>query len=91
MTTQIELGDITVDVVLKDIKNIHLSVYPPAGRVRISAPLRWISILFAFSPFPGWAGSNSSRKNSGNRSVKLRVNIWTLKAITCGGSVICSS
>ena len=24
----------------KDIKNIHLSVYPPAGRVRISAPLR---------------------------------------------------
>jgi hypothetical protein len=27
-------------VVLKDIKNIHLSVYPPAGRVRISAPSR---------------------------------------------------
>lgn len=40
MTTQIELGDITIDVVLKDIKNIHLSVYPPAGRVKISAPLR---------------------------------------------------
>ncbi|WP_245860317.1 YgjP-like metallopeptidase domain-containing protein [Methanosarcina spelaei] len=40
MTTQIKLGDITVDVVFKDIKNIHLSVYPPAGRVKISAPLR---------------------------------------------------
>jgi predicted metal-dependent hydrolase len=40
MTTQIELGDITVDVVLKDIKNIHLSVYPPVGRVKISAPSR---------------------------------------------------
>jgi predicted metal-dependent hydrolase len=37
---QLKLGDITVDVVLKDIKNIHLSVYPPAGRVRISAPSR---------------------------------------------------
>lgn len=37
---QIELGDITVDVVLKDIKNVHLSVYPPAGRVRIAAPKR---------------------------------------------------
>ncbi len=24
----------------KDIKNVHLSVYPPSGRVRISAPLR---------------------------------------------------
>ncbi len=40
MPTQIELGDITVDVVLKDIKNVHLSVHPPTGRVRISAPLR---------------------------------------------------
>lgn len=40
MATQMELGGITVDVVLKDIKNIHLSVYPPAGRVRISAPAR---------------------------------------------------
>ncbi len=40
MGTQINLGDIQVDVVLKDIKNIHLSVYPPTGRVRISAPER---------------------------------------------------
>lgn len=40
MVTQIRLGDITVDVVRKDIKNIHLSVYPPTGRVRISAPER---------------------------------------------------
>ena len=32
------MGDIAVDVVLKDIKNVHLSVYPPTGRVRISAP-----------------------------------------------------
>ena len=40
MVTQVKLGDILVDVVLKDIKNIHLSVYPPTGRVRISAPSR---------------------------------------------------
>lgn len=40
MTTQIQLGDIAVEVVLKDIKNVHLSVYPPTGRVRISAPSR---------------------------------------------------
>ncbi len=40
MVTQIQLGEMTVDVVLKDIKNIHLSVYPPTGRVRISAPAR---------------------------------------------------
>jgi predicted metal-dependent hydrolase len=40
MITQLQLGDIAVDVVLKDIKNVHLSVYPPTGRVRISAPSR---------------------------------------------------
>ncbi len=40
MVTTIELGEIAVEVVKKDIKNVHLSVYPPAGRVRISAPLR---------------------------------------------------
>lgn len=40
MVAKIELGDIPVDVVKKDIKNLHLSVYPPAGKVRISAPLR---------------------------------------------------
>ena len=37
---QLHLNDITIDVVLKDIKNVHLSVYPPSGRVRIAAPLR---------------------------------------------------
>ena len=36
---QIKLGNILVDVVQKDIKNIHLSVYPPEGKVRIAAPL----------------------------------------------------
>ncbi|MEO8384693.1 MAG: SprT family zinc-dependent metalloprotease [Betaproteobacteria bacterium] len=40
MSTQIDLGGISVDVVKKDIKNIHLSVHPPTGRVRIAAPLR---------------------------------------------------
>jgi len=40
MSTQLELGDIKVDVVQKDIKNVHLSVNPPTGKVRISAPSR---------------------------------------------------
>ena len=40
MSAQFSLGDIVVDVTLKDIKNIHLSVYPPTGTVRIAAPSR---------------------------------------------------
>jgi predicted metal-dependent hydrolase len=37
---QITLGELKINVTYKDIKNIHLSVYPPYGKVRISAPLR---------------------------------------------------
>lgn len=40
MGLQLRIGDITVDVVQKDIKNVYLSVHPPTGRVRISAPKR---------------------------------------------------
>lgn len=36
---QIVISNITIDVVRKNIKNIHLAVYPPTGRVRIAAPL----------------------------------------------------
>jgi len=56
MVRQLKLGDITVDVVFKDIKNVHLSVHPPTGRVHISAPSR-MSIdtirVFAISKL-GW-------------------------------------
>ncbi len=37
---QIIISNIAIDVVRKDIKNIHLAVYPPTGRVRIAAPFR---------------------------------------------------
>lgn len=36
---QIKISDFTIDVVRKEIKNMHLSVYPPTGRVRIAVPL----------------------------------------------------
>jgi predicted metal-dependent hydrolase len=31
---------IDIDVVYKDIKNLHIGVYPPMGRVRVAAPTR---------------------------------------------------
>jgi predicted metal-dependent hydrolase len=36
----IDISNIAINVVQKNIKNVHLSVYPPLGNVRISAPLR---------------------------------------------------
>lgn len=38
MPQRLVLGDVTIDVVRKDIRNLHLSVNPPAGAVRIAAP-----------------------------------------------------
>ena len=35
-----KVGDLLIDVVKKDIKNLHLGVYPPDGRVRIASPLK---------------------------------------------------
>ena len=34
----IRLNDLDVEVILKNIKNVHLSVYPPKGHVKVSAP-----------------------------------------------------
>lgn len=39
-TEKITIAGIDIELVRKDIKNIHLGVYPPTGRVRIAAPAR---------------------------------------------------
>ncbi|MDD2742933.1 MAG: SprT family zinc-dependent metalloprotease [Rhodocyclaceae bacterium] len=42
MTTEIHhltVSGVKVEVVRKDIKNLHLGVYPPNGRVRVATPL----------------------------------------------------
>ena len=78
-----------MDVVRKDIKNVHLSVHPPTGRVRIAAPsaheprhhsrLRDLEIA---------AGSRNSSENFRSRNARLPANIWTGKATMFGGSAI---
>lgn len=43
MTTKakhVTIAGIPVEVVHKDIKNLHVGVYPPRGHVRVAAPLR---------------------------------------------------
>ena len=38
--TFIQVSGLDVEVVRKDIKNLHLAVYPPHGRVRVATPVR---------------------------------------------------
>jgi predicted metal-dependent hydrolase len=60
---QITISNIAIDVVRKNIKNIHLGVYPPTGRVRIAAPLKVNEDairLFAISKL-GWIRRNQRK------------------------------
>jgi predicted metal-dependent hydrolase len=53
---QISIANLEIDVVRKDIKNMHLAVYPPVGRIRLAAPEHTdpeIIRLFAISKL-GW-------------------------------------
>lgn len=57
------ISGIQIDVVRKDIKNIHLAVYPPTGRVRIAAPMQVSEDairLFAISKL-GWIKRHQRR------------------------------
>lgn len=38
--SQITVNGLPVQIIRKDIKNLHLGVYPPHGRVRVAAPRR---------------------------------------------------
>ena len=42
MTTEryIDVRGVSAEIVRKDIKNLHVGVYPPTGRVRVAVPLR---------------------------------------------------
>lgn len=68
----LRVGDLEVEVIKKDIKNIHLGVYPPIGRVRLSAPessndekIR----LFIVSKLP-WIRKNQRKFKSKERLTK---------------------
>lgn len=50
MATTIQIGELTVEVTQKDIKNLHLSVHPPLGRISIAAPRHLsVSAIRAFA------------------------------------------
>lgn len=55
-TENIQIADVAIDVIRKDIKNMHLAVYPPTGRIRLAAPAKTdaeVIRLFAISKL-GW-------------------------------------
>ena len=52
----LQIANVEIDVVRKDIKNMHLAVYPPLGRIRLAVPQKTdeeVLRLFAISKL-GW-------------------------------------
>ena len=52
----LHIANVEIDVVRKDIKNMHLAVYPPLGRIRLAVPQKTdeeVLRLFAISKL-GW-------------------------------------
>jgi len=66
---QIVVNGIPIDVVRKAIKNLHLAVYPPEGRVRIATPLNVDDEavkLFAISKM-SWIKNNQAKYRNQQR------------------------
>jgi hypothetical protein len=62
-TTAIVVSGIRVSVVRKPIKNLHLGVYPPHGRVRVAAPSRMpeTAVRLAIVSRLGWIKRQQAR------------------------------
>lgn len=59
----IEVRGVPVEIVRKNIKNLHLGVYPPNGKVRIAAPLRFTddAVRLAVITRLGWIRRQRAR------------------------------
>lgn len=63
MVTRFELGDVTVAVTRRDVRNVHLSVHPPDGAVTLVAPRATrldVARAYAISRLP-WIRAQQAR------------------------------
>ena len=69
---KMNIGGLEVNVIRKDIKNIHLGIYPPNGRIRIAAPLNTTDEkvrLFIISRIP-WIKKQQNKFHDQPRQTK---------------------
>ncbi len=68
------ISDIQIEVVRKDIKNLHLAVYPPQGKVRLATPMNFSDEtikLFTISKL-GWIKKNQRKFIDQNREASRK-------------------
>lgn len=85
MTQTIQLGEVAVRITKKDIKNVHLSVHPPDGRVTLSAPRSTrldVARAYAISKL-SWI--REQKKKLVDQAREAPEGISSAKVTTCGG------
>lgn len=74
MKDTLQIGDLTISVTRKDIRNVHLSVHPPDGNVTLAAPLATrldVARAYAISKL-GWIREQQRRLASQPRETPRR-------------------
>jgi predicted metal-dependent hydrolase len=74
MTETIQIGEIAIAVTRKDIRNVHLSVHPPNGRVTLVAPRATrpeVARAYAISKL-GWIRNQQTRLRGQARETPRR-------------------
>ncbi|MCC7439266.1 MAG: M48 family metallopeptidase [Armatimonadetes bacterium] len=69
MTETIEIGELQITITRKGIKNVHLSVHPPDGRVTMAAPIATrieVARAYAISKL-GWIRAQQQKLASQSR------------------------
>lgn len=91
MTETIQLGEISIRLTRKDIKNVHLSVHPPTGAVTLAAPLSTrldVARAYAISKL-GWIRSQQEKLRRQPRETPRRMvereshYLWGRRHLLC--------
>ena len=89
MTESIQLGELTIEVTRKAVKNVHLSVHPPGRHVTLVAPTSTrleVARAYAISKL-GWIREQQEKLQAQARETPASSSSG--KVITCGAGAIC--
>lgn len=90
MMTMIEIGSMTIQLNRKAIKNLHISVLPPDGRVRVSAPVSMTETAIRMAVIRRIPWIKQQQNNFINNPANQNEKWSVANAITCGVDAIVS-
>ena len=88
MEKNIQLNEISIKIVRKNIKNTHLSVYPPNGRVILVTPKKLVSMLLVLMPYQKLNGSVHRKLNLRDKYANFQESLLIVRVINYGVIII---